>query len=175
MEYAGISYGESIPFSTKPVNPEYDPHSIIGTWQYYYGGGGFAGCDSTIFGTTSIREFSIDSMLISRFIVNSILLIFNDKFTVSGNTLIHLNESGEDIFHAISEIESGKEIPNKTVMDKFRNQYYYWGILSSACLFLSDNSLFIFFNSWAINKANTKHTKIGATICMSVPLPQIRS
>jgi len=52
--YAGTSYGESVQFSTKPTSSDYDPHSIIGTWECYFVCGGFAGCDSTIFGTTHI-------------------------------------------------------------------------------------------------------------------------
>jgi hypothetical protein len=81
--FAGTDYGQSVRFSTKFPDPDYDPNSIIGTWELYFSSGGFDGGGPILLGTTSIREFTKDSIMIGQFIGGSIFPLYNHKFTIS--------------------------------------------------------------------------------------------
>lgn len=88
---AGTGYGESREFFTKSPDPNYDPHSIIGTWNQYCTYSDFTGFVTTVLGSTFITEFTKDSIQIVRAMG---IIVSNYRFTISGNTLIELNETG---------------------------------------------------------------------------------
>jgi hypothetical protein len=83
----GISYGEYRQFTTNNPDPQFEPDSIIGTWEIDYSCGGVAGCDDAILGLTHITEFTEDSLVIYRY-MGEIFLECN--FTVSGDTIRYL-------------------------------------------------------------------------------------
>lgn len=87
----GTVYGESKQFSTKTLDPNYNPHSIIGTWNRYGVYGDYAGFIPTGLGVTIITEFTKDSIQIVR---SMGIIISNNRFTISGNHIVELDNTG---------------------------------------------------------------------------------